>query len=218
MRLRYFALVLAAMIIAAGCDTATDANSNTPPKIATIAISVPAANFSDTCNAPAYSYASLAQAMVQYATLYAQLPGGTNNNGVWTWSMTDDGITVTITARKLTDGRYEWKIVLNGTDGTDTYANWTALEGTVAADGKSGSLTFYDDSPTPSTNADVIVMWSTTGTTTTIDFESVQDDMKFVLITNGTSGEVSTYHKVGSAWAGPDYHGTWTAPNALATC
>jgi hypothetical protein len=61
-------------------------------------------------------------------------------------------------------------------------------------------------------------MWSTDGTTTTIDYESVQDLMKFVLITNGTTGEVSTYYKVGGAWTGPDFHATWTAPGALATC
>lgn len=219
MSLRYFASALAFMSIIAGCDTATDADSNTPPKLAAIAISVPAANFSDTCNAPAYSYASLAQSMVQYAALYAQLPGGTNNNGVWTWTMTDNGITVTITARKLSDGTYEWRTVLNGTDGTDTYANWTAFLATTSADGKSGSLTIYDDSPTPSTTVDVVITWSTdANNVATIEFESVEDLMKFILVTNGTTGDVRTYNKVGGAWVADGYHAVWTAPGALATC
>ncbi len=220
MRLRSTIIaVIALMVFAAGCDKSTNPSSNEKPVLAAITLSIPAANFSDTCNAPAYSYASLAQAVLQYASMYSSLPNGTNNNGVWTWSFTEGAMTATMTARKLSDGQYEWKLVLNGSDGSTTYSNWTAFLGTSSADGKSGTATFYDDTPTPSTTPDVVVNWSTgANNVVTVDFESVSDQMKFIMLSNGTSGEITTYHKVGSTWVADGYHATWTAPGAMATC
>jgi hypothetical protein len=217
MKIRSLFVVAACLLFAAGCDKATDPSSD-KPVLAAVSISIPAANFSDTCNAPAYLYASLAQSLVQYASMYTSLPSGTNVNGVWTWTFTEGTMTATMTARKLGDGRYEWKLVLNGTDGSTTYTNWTAIVATSSADGKSGTLTAYDDTPTPSTTADILMTWSTAANNVaTIEIESVSDAMKSVLISNGVTGDVRLYRKVGSAWVAAGHY-VWTAPAALATC
>lgn len=213
------ALVL--LVVGVGCDKANDP-SDERPVIAVASVSVPAANFSDTCNAKAYSYASTVQMLISFANIYANPALMTNNNGVWTYGFTDDGITATVTARKLGDGQYTWKLVLNGTsvsDPTESYSNWTAFESTSSADGKSGTLVIYDDSPTPSTTIDVKVIWSTNASNvSTVTVEMPQEDGRFVFVSNGTSGEVTEYAWVGSAWVATGYHATWTAPSALATC
>ncbi|MEK6649722.1 MAG: hypothetical protein AABY75_01985 [Bacteroidota bacterium] len=221
MKIRSLFAVAAVLLFAAGCDKVTDPSASDKPTLAAVSISLPAANFSDTCNAPAYSYAASAQALIQLATAYANPALGTSVNGVWTWSITQDGVTATMTARRLDDGRYSWKLVLNGTEagsGGTVYTNWTAFEATSSADGKSGTLSIYDDSPTPSTTVDVIVTWSTgASNAVTINVEFVQENMKFVLVSNGTTGEVTSYTKVASTWV-QEFHASWTAPGALATC
>ena len=221
MKVRSLFVVVALFLFAAGCDKVTNPSTD-KPVLAAISISIPSANSSDACNATAYGYASTAQALIQLATVYANLPTGTSVGGVWTWTITEEGVTATMTARRLDDGQYAWKLVLNGTEtggGGTVYANWTAFEATSSADGKSGTLTIYDDSPTPSTTAEVIVTWSTgASNVATVNVEFAQENMKFVLVSNGTTGEVTAYEKVGGTWGSAVFHATWTAPGALATC
>lgn len=222
MKIRPLFIAAAALLIfAAGCDKTTDPSSSDKPVLAVASISLPAANMIDTCNAKAYTYAATAQALIQFATVYANPALGTSVNGVWTWSITESGVNATMTARLLDDGRYSWKLVLNGTDTDDgtVYSNWTAFEATSSADGKSGTLTIYDDSPTPSTTVDLVVTWSTgANNVATVELEFVQENVKFVLVSNGTTGEVTEYVKVGGNWIGTGFHATWTGPGALATC
>jgi len=67
---------------------------------------------------------------------------GTHSGNSWTWSYTQNGVTGTWTATSSSSG-YNWNLVLNGSNGTVTYNNWTALGGSESADGKSGNWTFY---------------------------------------------------------------------------
>jgi hypothetical protein len=223
MRFRSLLLtVFALAVFVVGCDKATDP-ANEKPVIAVASVSVPAANFNDTCNVRAYTYASTVQALIQMANLYGNPQLMTQVNGVWTYTMTEDGVTVTITAQKQSDGQYTWRLKLNGTDTNDgtVYTNWTAMEATSSADGKSGTLRIYSDSPTPSTTVDVQLTWSTgANNVVTVTMEFPQENMRFVLVSNGTTGEVTEYMRTSptSSWVTTGYHATWTAPGALATC
>lgn len=227
MQLRTSFLMLIAsalMFLVFGCDETTN-TAEEKPVLAAASVSVPAVNFnvSDTCGSKAYAFASEVHAFIALANAYANPAFMTQVNGVWTYSVTDDGVTVTITAAKQSDGSYRWTVKMNGTDGTDgtVYANWTAMEASSSADGKSGSVTIYSSDPTPSTTIDVSFTWATgAGNMVTYDMQVPQENVRFVLLSNGTTGEVTEYTRANSSssWVATGYHATWADNGAVPAC
>lgn len=78
---------------------------------------------------------------------FASLPG-TQNGNVWTYSETQNGLTVKVTTTLLANGSYTWSIEMNGLytddDTTIQVNNWKAFEGTSSADGKTGTWRMYN--------------------------------------------------------------------------
>lgn len=215
---------LALIVFVAGCDKTTDP-SNEKPILVTGSVSVPAfsSNPSDTCGPKAYLYASEIQAFLALANAYANPALMTQVNGVWTYSVTEDGVTMTITSARQGDGSYRWLVKLNGTDTNDgtVYANWTVMEATSAADGKSGSLTIYDDSNVPASTVDASFIWSTgANNMVTYDLQIPSEDARIVLRSNGTTGEVTEYVRANSTapWVTTGYHATWSTVGGVPVC
>jgi hypothetical protein len=215
---------LALIVFVAGCDKTTDP-SNEKPILVTGSVSVPAfsSNPSDTCGPKAYLYASEIQAFLALTNAYANPALMTQVNGVWTYSVTEDGVTMTITSARQGDGSYRWLVKLNGTDTNDgtVYANWTVMEATSAADGKSGSLTIYDDSNVPASTVDASFIWSTgANNMVTYDLQIPSEDARIVLRSNGTTGEVTEYVRANSTapWVTTGYHATWSTVGGVPVC
>ena len=83
----------------------------------------------------------------------------TGSGGSYQWSVTQNGLTLTIKADVQSDGSVKWTVTLNGTDpnsGT-TYNNWVALSGSTDAEGKNGQFTIYEEN---STNVAAQITWS----------------------------------------------------------
>ncbi len=223
---KVMAILVALTLMISGCDKTTDPSSaGDKPVFPSFQISTPAfpSDPNDQCGTNAYVYATLAQGFVQSSAAFTALPGQ-NVNGVWTWTFTEDGVTETLTAQKQGDGSFLWKLVMNGTDTNDgtNYSNWTAMEGTNSADGNTGSMTIYDDSPTPGTSIALKVSWRTItgGVEVTIDeYSGGQQDTRAVVVSNTNgSGAVSGFSWNGSAWVTTGFNATWPAPNGVATC
>lgn len=217
-----FALMLA--LFAIGCEESNDP-SNERPIFAVGTVSVPAfsSSPSDTCGQKAYLYASEVQLFLALANAYANPALMTQVNGVWTYSVTEDGVTMTITSSKQSNGTYRWLVKLNGTDTNDgtVYANWTAMEANSTADGKSGSVIIYSDDPTPGTIVDVSFTWSTgAGNMVTYDLQVPHENVRFVLLSNGTTGEVTEYIRASdsSPWVTTGYHATWASVGGVPAC
>lgn len=65
----------------------------------------------------------------------------------WTWTYSHAACTWTYAICEITDG-YEWTLTLNGDCGDGLYDNWVAIRGTTNADGTSGSFRVYADGST----------------------------------------------------------------------
>lgn len=108
------------------------------------------------------------------------------------WSYTYDQLTVTLEAKYDMDGSVEWTVTLNGTDGKNTYNNWTAIKGTTSADGNSGSFEIFKKN---STDIEYRYSWSidSSGNKTVI-FEDLEDGDKYVAVNNvDGSGSLTEY-------------------------
>jgi hypothetical protein len=227
MRLRSLILILVALTLAlfvVGCEE-TNNTGDERPIFAPTSVSVPAysGNPSDTCSYKAYLFANNVNAFLALANAYANPALITLVNGAWTRSITADGVTMTITATRQGDGSYRWLVKLNGTDSDDgtVYANWTAMEATSTADGKSGSVTIYDDSNLPASTVDASFTWSTgANNMVTYDLQIPVENVRFVLLSNGTTGEVTEYTRASDAspWVTTGYHATWTSNGGVPTC
>ncbi|MBI2618921.1 MAG: hypothetical protein HYW57_02465 [Ignavibacteriales bacterium] len=223
LRSKVFATLVAVLLVIVACEKTTEPTEE-QPTFPTFQITTPSATAtSDTCNLKAYIYAISVQALAQFSASFAALPGQ-NVNGVWTWSVTEDGVTQTLTAQKQADGSYSWKFVFNGTDENDqtVYNNWIAMEGTTSADGSTGSLTIYDDSEVPAQVIYLQVSWRpvTNGIEITFDqYSSGQPVLRVVLVGYGNgSGEVTEYVRSGSNWVPTGFHATWSGQDAVAVC
>ena len=141
-------------------------------------------------------------------------PSGGNGN--WQWTVTAQGITVTLKAVEGSDGSVSWTLTLNGTDPQtgDTYNNWVAMTGTTSADGKSGSFTIYEEN---STTVAVTATWSTNEAgTTTVTIETPDGDSWAITSNADGSGTMvikengkKTYE---ASWNSASA-GTWTSYN-----
>ncbi len=120
---------------------------------------------------------------------------GAHSGNSWTWTYTDNGLTGKWTATSSSTG-YNWGFVENGTAGSITYNDWTALSGTESSDGKSGSWTFYHtDTDTP----EAVANWTTDGsgnlTGTILEYNASGNQTgKWIFTDNAdNSGELKMY-------------------------
>jgi hypothetical protein len=214
--------VLASAVIA-GCSKKSTEPTESQPKFPVFTLTSPAAA-SDTCGGPAYAYVSQLKALLQSSVIFAILPGQ-YTDGVWWWEFPLDGMTIRLTSQQQPNGSYQWVLVWNGTDTTSqlTYNNWKSLEGNTTPDGKSGSMTIYDDTDPASQTILMNIAWTTQSSGSleaTIDYYSGGNpDTRIILVSNANgSGEVTEFAWSGSAWVPTGYHATWTAEGAPAVC
>jgi hypothetical protein len=182
-----------------GCssDDNPASNSGTAPGAPAVQVSGPSGTSTDQHALMARQYAMVVNGFASYASAYGQA-GGTQNGNTWTWSATQGTFSYTMTAVKESNGSYSWKLVLNGTPqgSPDGYDNWTAMEGSTSADGKSGSWTIYQVNST--IKAAYFIFSTDANGTLTADLTAYNDrgveEGKYVFINNTDgSGELSFY-------------------------
>lgn len=148
-------LVLAGVAITfliTGCskkDSSPTEPQQTAPSIPTVTFKGPNTNSTDLNVQMVKSYVTVMNAYTMELAPFSAMQGVQSGN-TWTWTYTQGTLTVKFTATTQSDGSYQWKMVFNGTDPSDgtVYNNWTAIEGTTSADGKSGSWKIYDENKT----------------------------------------------------------------------
>ncbi len=148
------AVMAAAMLtlVIIGCsknDKSLMQPQNTPPLLPSIAFNGPNTGSQDPNAQQAKFHIQTINAYTNILAPFAGLQGTPNGNG-WTWTYNVQNLTAMLTATQQSDGSYYWKLVLNGTDPNTntTYNNWTALDGTTSADGKSGDFNGYSPNTT----------------------------------------------------------------------
>ncbi|MBN1398182.1 MAG: hypothetical protein JXA06_09160 [Bacteroidetes bacterium] len=209
--LTILAFVLAIGIV--GCDDESsnpaDSNNNTTtPALPQVSFQGPNTNSSDPNAQIANSHAAQMNAIVSQSQMFAAMPPQQNSN-TFVWTYTVQGLTYTLTAVKQNDGSFTWNVILNGTDGTNTFNNYKPCEGTVNADGKSGTWTVYDINGTK----DAYLVYSTDANNVlTGDMRVYYSDgttsMKQLLVNNPDgSGSLEIYNQ-GTVLS---YRAIWTA-------
>lgn len=196
-------IVLATMLLIAGCDKDSNPIDTTPTKKPTapqVAFHGPTTN---STNEYAITAQSLSQMFNGYASFFGIFAGleGTQNGNTWTYTYTMGTMTETITVTQLNDGSYTWSVVFNGSDGPDVYTNWKAFEGTSSADNKSGTWKIYAEN---STQLEAELAWATdaqgneTGMLKVYENGVLNEQLDVVNNING-SGSVKLYQKKSSS-------------------
>jgi hypothetical protein len=141
-------LLLVTALLVGGCSK----NESSPTEPAAQTPTLPLVTFKGPNTTSTDIHAQMAQSYIQamnaYTTAftpYAGLPA-TQTGNTWTWSYSVGTFTITFTGTLQPDGSYQWKMVMNGLDPSDStlYNNWTATTGTTSGDGKNGSWNIYD--------------------------------------------------------------------------
>jgi hypothetical protein len=209
-----FTLFVALAFLISGCSKKEDSpteSQSTPPTIPTLTFKGPNTNSTDQNPQMIKSYAS---AMSSLSMMFApyMMAQSTQSGNTWTWNYTQSTLTVKITSTRQGDGSYAWKVTLNGRDPADgmQYNNWTAMEGTTSADGKSGSWKVYEENKTV---VEGEFSWATVNnvlTGTQKDYTNGVATGQIVLVNNpDNSGEMRVYD--GTVMS---YKATWTAAGA----
>lgn len=139
---------------------------------------------------------------------------GVQNGNTWTWATTVEAMTVTVKSTLNDDGSSNWQVILNGTDGVNTFNNWVMMAGQVSADQKSASWTVYETGTQTVAATWTMVIDDNGNVTKTI----VSGTMKLVSVSNTDgSGSLKEYQNDNlsfeASW-GSDGAGSWTAYNA----
>ncbi|HTP79090.1 MAG TPA: hypothetical protein VMM57_01660 [Bacteroidota bacterium] len=224
--------VLAIAVCSSGCSknsSSPTSSTGTAPGIPSVTFVGPTTTSTDTYAELTTSYALSANAYS--SAFFAGFAAGSakDNGGVWTWTVTANGVTVTFTATKQSDGSYAWKWSVNGTETGSgvTYNNWTFLNGTSSADGKSGEWKVYNDNAT-TLAADYVwaagvngSVTSETGTLSTYDATGSSVTAKLIVINRSDkTGEVDVYNNAvlvfKATWVA-NGSGQWTVYNSEGT-
>lgn len=144
-----FLWLLTAVLFAAACssDSPNQPNTDTPPAVpdaALLKIDVPA-------QAPAevQGYASTVNAMTNLGGTYLNLAGDetpVSQNGQWVWTYTAQSLTIKLVAEIQDEETVAWQAIVDGSEPNTgiTFSNWTAISGTAATDGSSGTWQIYN--------------------------------------------------------------------------
>lgn len=206
-----FTLLLTFGLLISGCSKKEDSpteTQNTPPTIPTLTFKGPNTNSTDQNPQMIKSYASAMSSLSMMFAPYMMAQSSQSGN-TWTWNYTQSTLTIKITSTLQGDGSYAWKVTLNGRDPGDgtQYNNWTAMEGTTSADGKSGGWKLYEENKT---SLEGEFTWATVNnvlTGTQKEYTSGVVTGQIVLVNNpDNSGEMRVYE--GTVMT---YKATWTA-------
>jgi hypothetical protein len=206
----FTALLLFAFILS-GCskdDSSPTEQQVTAPTVPALVFKGPNTASTETNAQMIKSYVA---AMNTFTTMFApyQYLQSVRDGNTWTWTYTEGTLTVKMTSTSQSDGTYLWKLIFNGKDpsSTLTYNNWTGMEGSTSADGKSGSWKIYDDNTTTIAGD---FSWSTTNnilTGTQKEYTNGTSTGQIVLVNNpDNTGEMRVY--TGTVVT---YKATWTA-------
>jgi hypothetical protein len=207
----FVASLLTLTLLIPGCskkDSSPTEVQTSPPTIPALLFKGPNTNSTETNAQMIKSYVSTMNSFTTMFVPYQYIQSVQNGN-TWTWNYTDQTLTVKMTATSQSDGGYLWKLILNGKDPSDgvTYNNWTGMEGTTSADGKSGIWKIYQENTTILATD---FTWSTTNsvlTGTQKNYTGEGPTSQIVLVNNpDNTGEMRIY--TGSVVT---YKATWTA-------
>ncbi|MFZ1080389.1 MAG: hypothetical protein WAO19_00520 [Candidatus Kryptoniota bacterium] len=191
-------LVLAAMFVAGCSKSSSTGNNSTAPALKAPTFAGPSSTSTTADTSAGYLYASTyANIFTAYSESFTEyfVGTGTQSGNSWTWTETANGITGTWTATSTSSG-YNWSLVLNGSNGTTTYNNFTIVSGTESTNGSSGSWTLYYENET---TAEFGVTWSTdangvvTGTIVSNDSSGTAVQKDVITENPNKSGELKEY-------------------------
>lgn len=196
--LRSAGILVLLAFLAAGCSKKSSSSTEptTPPQLTAPTFSGPNTQSDSVGAFEAQSYASGINLYTAFATSY-MVGNGTQNGNTWTWSVSQGQFTATWSGTVESDGSYMWKLVFNGPTDSVTYNNWTYLQGTTSADGKTGNWTVYYDN---TTNTAIRYDWTTdsngnvTGDVKMYDTDGTTQLERITVVNNAdNSGEVDFY-------------------------
>lgn len=206
-----FTTALLFAFILSGCskkDSSPTEPEVTAPTIPSLVFKGPTTASTETNAQMIKSYVS---SMNTFTTMFApyQYIQSVKNGNTWTWDYTNGTFTVKMTSTAQSDGTYLWKLILNGKDPSSniSYSNWTGMEGSTSADGRSGTWKIYEENKTTIATD---FAWTTTNnilTGTQKNYASSSSTSQIVLINNpDNTGEMRIY--TGTVVT---YKATWTA-------
>jgi hypothetical protein len=152
-------LVFASLFSACSKSDSTTGPSQSAPTIPTFAFKGPGSNTNSAGLQAVNLYVSSLNAIPSSAAPFLGVTPVRVDN-TWTWTYTYSTLTMKLTGTTQSDASVQWKVVLNGVDPADgtAFANWTALEATSSADGKTGSGKIYVRNQTVVSND---ITWTT---------------------------------------------------------
>jgi hypothetical protein len=198
-------------------DNGPSGPDNEPPEIPILEFVGPDTESQDEGYYQVHGFVAMINARSQMGWVYMSLPAVQDDEGGWTWTLAYGGITTTLSARYSNDGSITWKLIYSGSDGFETYNNWTAFEGTSGQDGSSGSIVFYNVNTTvPAIRSD----WNVDGTGTktaqyiTYAGQSGTPDSRATLVngSNGAGTFILENYANGSYWL--NFDSEWNAAGA----
>lgn len=208
--------VLAALFAFVGCSEEESTAPTTSPKIPLLQMTTSISNTSDNNAVLTKSTVSIFNALLSMSQVFGQM-NPTSANGTYTWTISQSGETLTMTAVRQSDGSYTWTLRFTGVLGETQVTNFIVWSGTSSADGKTGTFAFYEPGVT---GASEDVSWSVaangtiTATWKVYDSDVVTFKATAVVNTDGSGsldiyedGTTLTFHSQWNA-AGA---GTWTS-------
>lgn len=127
-------------------------------------------------------------------------------DGSWSYTWTENGLSWTITATRHDDGSASWTVKVDGSNDNHSYDNYTIAEGSKNADGSQGSWTKYDEQGNG--NVEYSFEWTTNDNGVVNGLmEMPQDNIRFEMVSNPDgSGSIERYEdgvlRFEASWSG----------------
>lgn len=203
-------LLLSAAVLVAGCskNESSPTEPTQTPTLPLVTFRGPNTSSTDMHAQMANSYVQAMNACTAAFTPFESLPA-TRNGNTWTWDYSEGTFSVKFTGTLQANGSYQWSMVLNGRDPSDStmYNNWTALIGTTSGDGRNGSWDIYEIN---TTNLFATYDWTTSNNVLTGTLTAFSPGMaaaRMIVVNNpDRSGELKEYD--GTVLV---YHSVWQA-------
>jgi len=128
----------------------------------------------------------------QYQSYYQVLKNvqPRNKGTFWIWTLNVQGITVRIIAIPQEDKTVTWQVFWSGSDGTNLYEDWLAMQGSTSDDGKHTEWTIY---VTNSEEIDAEYNWDIDNSEN-IFLTYTSDNLKIDMVNNANkSGSLKQY-------------------------
>jgi len=187
-------LVLALLVLALACskDEPTKPKSGPPELPQPVLLTGPGTKAPAKITGTINSFNAYMNSTQSYLQMIAQIsPSG--SDGTYTWSAVFEGATLTVKSVLESDGSISWYVIIDGktSDGTQ-YNNWTAVRGTISADGNYQEWYIYEPN---STTASVKMTWKkdkNNNVTSVLEYPATNDKLQVVNNSDG-SGSYTEY-------------------------